>query len=408
MNFPPPPQILPYNQSNNNNQQQSASSSLIQSIMSASQQAMQQQQEQQIMANLGTMLSGGGGPQRAPYGQQWAMPPQSSRKCYHCHAIVPPGENHTARNCPVKKKEDDEAAAAKAEKIVQEKMARGEIVMKQELEVPQGCMRSLGASYSAGNAPNFGASMTPFGASMTPGFSTPGSTAVMQPPPPPQQQPQATMQEQMQQMQHGLAAEMQTIKSSITEALKEEMAPLSSRVSSLLKDVEDGKASRVLMRGEVNKLTTKYDELAKSVASIKTLEASVTTCMQSVCKRMQALEAAPVQSRVRDNAGNASGTPATATKGKGAGGAASAPRRVSKKAAAAVRAAEKAAAEEAAAALEEDEDEDAEADSDDEPSPSLAERAAAIVAEGAEGALPQRTTPPRKAKRARTTIRIDS
>jgi len=234
----------------------------------------------------------------------------------------------------------------------------------------------------------------------------------MQPPPPQQQQPHAAMQEQMQVMQQSLATEMQNLKSSMqlsfTEALKEEMAPLSSRVSSLLKDVEDGKASRVLMRGEVNKLTTKYDELAKSVASIKTLEASVTTCMQSVCKRMQALEAAPVQSRVRDNAGNASGTPATATKGKGAGGAASAPRRVSKKAAAAVRAAEKAAAEEAAAALEEDEDEDAEADSDDEPSPSLAERAAAIVAEGAEGALPQRTTPPRKAKRARTTIRIDS
>ena len=39
---------------------------------------------------------------------------------------------------------------------------------------------------------------------------------------------------------------------------------------------------------------------------------------------------------------------------------------------------------------------------------SLAERAKQIVAEGAAGALPQRTTPPRKAKRARTTISIDS
>jgi len=240
---------------------------------------------------------------------------------------------------------------------------------------------------------------------MTPGYSTPGSMMVpmQQPPPPQQQQPQATMQEQMQQMQHGLAAEMQTIKSSITEALKEEMAPLSSRVAALLTDVENGKAARVIMRGEVNKLTSKYDEIAKGVAGIKALETSVTTCMQSMSKRMLALEAAPVQSRVRDNAGNASGTPATAARSKGAGGAASAPKRLSKKAAAALRAAEKAAAEAAS-----EEDEDVGAESDNEHSPSLAERAAAIVAEGAEGALPQRTTPPRKAKRARTSIVIDS
>jgi len=248
---------------------------------------------------------------------------------------------------------------------------------------------------------------------MTPGFSTPGSTAVMQPPPPPQQQPHAAVQEQMQVMQQSLAAEMQSLKTtmqlSFTEALKEEIAPLSSRVSTLLSDVEDGKASRVIMRGELNKLNSKYDELAKGVASVKTLEASVSTCLQSMSKRMLAIEAAPVLGRSRDNAGNVAGkagTPATAKKGAGAGGAASASKRVSKKAAAAVRAAEKAAADEAAAALEEDED--ADADSDDERSPSLAERAAAIVAEGAEGALPQRTTPPRKAKRARTTIRIDS
>jgi len=243
---------------------------------------------------------------------------------------------------------------------------------------------------------------------MTPGYSTPGSVMVpMQQPPPPPPQPQAAMQEQMQLMQQGFAAEMQTLKSSITEALKEEVAPLSSRVSALLTDVENGKAARLIMRGEVNKLTSRYDELAKGVASIKTLESSVTTCMQSMSKRMLAIEAAPVQPRTRDNAGNASGTPATAARGKGAGGAASAPKRLGKKAAAALRAAEKAAAEAAVEAASE-EDEDADAESDKEFSPSLAERAAAIVAEGAEGALPQRTTPPRKAKRARTSIVIDS
>ena len=66
------------------------------------------------------------------------------------------------------------------------------------------------------------------------------------------------------------------------------------------------------------------------------------------------------------------------------------------------------AGEKAAAEATSEEDEDVGAESDNERSPSLAERAAAIVAEGADGALPQRTTPPRKAKRARTSIVLDS
>jgi len=180
-------------------------------------------------------------------------------------------------------------------------------------------------------------------------------------------------------------------------------------VSSLMKDVADGKASRVLMRGEVNKLTTQYNELAKGVASIKSLEASVTTCLQSVCKRMGALEAAPVPARVRDNAGNATGTPATAAKTKGAGGAA---RRLSKKAKAALAAATAAAEAEAARKEaeeggESDPDEDLYENHSDE-DVSVAELAArAIAAEGAAGALPQRRTPPRMAKNKKRSRVVD-
>jgi len=398
MQFPSVPQTNPYNLNQSNNQQQPTASSLLQGIVSASQDAMQKQQEQQFLATIGNLMTGNQQqPQRAQFGQSWPMQAPSARTCYHCRATVQPGENHTARNCPVKKKEEEEAATLKAEKIVQERMARGEIVVKQELAVPQGCMRSLGA-YSAGNGLTAPGTQPNFGASMTPGFSTPGSTAMvpMQPPPPP---PQAAMQEQMQLLQQGLAAEMHDIKSSLQSTLKEEMGTMSGRVSSLLQQVEDVKASRVLMRGELNKFTTKYDELAKGVASIRTIESNVNTCMQSICKRVGALEAAPVPARRRNNAGQATSTPATAKKGKALGGG----KPLSKKAKAALAAATAAAEAEAARkeaeeGEESDPDEDLYEDHSDE-DVSVAELAArAIAAEGAAGALPQRRTPPRMAK----------
>jgi len=375
---------------------------------------MRERQEKDFMAHLGSMMQGGQQQQqRAPYGQSWQMQPPPGRICYHCRAAVQPGENHNARNCPVKKKEEEEAATAKAEKIVQEMKAKGEIVVKQELEVSAGCMRSLGA-YSAGNGliapgtqPNFGASVT----SMTPGFTTPGSTTMvptqLQPPPPPQpMQMQQQLHDQMQQMQAGITAEMQSAMAdlkasmhlSLAETVQQEMQPISTRVAALASDIENGKAARMLMRGEVSKMTSKYDALLEGVKSMKALEQSVTGTMQSALKRIGALEAAPPPARRRDNAGNAvSRTPATA-KGKAA------PGRLSKKAKAALAAAEAEADAEDADAHTEDEDEAGWAE-DNVP---LADLAAHIVAEGAAGARPQRTTPPRLVKKPRTTIRLDS
>ena len=199
MNFPPPPQVTPYNHSNNN-QQQTAAGSLMHTLMSVTQQATQQRQEQQFLENLSAMVTGSQQRQpRGPFGQSGPMQAPHSRICYHCRETVKPGENHTARNCPLKKKEDEEAAAARAEKIVQEKMARGEIVVKQELEVPAGCMRSLIGAYSAGNAIGMQPNLQPnFGSCMTPGYSTPGSMMVpmQQPPPTYQQQHPPTYQQQ--------------------------------------------------------------------------------------------------------------------------------------------------------------------------------------------------------------------
>ena len=190
--------------------------------------------------------------------------------------------------------------------------------------------------------------------------------------------------------------------------LKEEVGPLSSRVSALLKDVADSKASRVIMRGEVNKLITQYNELAKGVAGFKALESSVNTCMQSICKRVGALEAAPVPARRRNNAGLATSTPATAKKGKALGGG----KPLSKKAKAALAAATAAAEAEAARkeaeeGEESDPDEDLYEDHSDE-DVSVAELAArAIAAEGAAGALPQRRTPPRMAKNKKRSRVVD-
>ena len=215
-------------------------------------------------------------------------------------------------------------------------------------------------------------------------------------------QMQQQLHDQVQQMQAGLTAEMQSamadVKASMhlsfTETVQQELNPISTRLAALASDIENGKAARVLLRGEVSKMTSKYTALEKGVKSMQALEQSVTVTMQSALKRIGALEAAPVHARGRDNAGNAvTRTPATA-KGKAAP-----VRRLSKKAAAALAAAE---AEAAAEDEESDPDEDLNEDLSGEDDVPLADRAAQIVAEGAAGAQPQRTTPPRKVKKPRT------
>jgi len=335
-------------------------------------QVMAQEQERDAFIQFGRFMQGANQPAAQTFGQARQPPPPNKDKCFYCGEL---NAGHIAKNCPKKAKDAEAAAQKRAEEILLERERERAVVFKQEpgALMPPGCMRSLTTPVSAErnfgnnnvNFPNTSMQLTP--------FSTPQqSQQQMQL----QQQAaaQAAAQEQMAQAQaqHDIVTQVQqSMQLSLDDMKTSLQQSLTESFSEVRTELENGKASRLLMRSELNTIITKYDGIASAVNAVKAsnheLKAAVDSSMQSALKRIALLEAQPPAKRGRDNAGRVTidiaGTPATP---KG--------RKAAKKA-------------EAAAA----------ADSEDENIEDLAKR---IVADGVAGALPQRLrkSPPRAAK----------
>lgn len=345
--------------------------SMMQQVLQRVNNEMAAERERSAFLQFGQFLTGAAQPAEQPFGQHRQPPPPNKDKCFYCNEH---NAGHIARNCPKKAKDEEAAAQKRAEEILREREREQAVVVKQEpgALMPSGCMRPFATPVSAeqhfGNNMNFGNTSM----QLTP-YSTPQ---------PGQQQMQlqqqtaaqaaAQQQEQMAQAQHDIVAKVQQSVQVSMDAMNATLQQsISDSFSTVRTELENGKASQMLMRSELNSLVTKYEGVVGAVSEVKksnaALKAAVDATVQSALKRVAVLEAQPPQKRGRDNAGRVTidiaGTPATP---KG--------RRANKKAEPA-----------------------AETDPEDETIEDLAHR---IVADGAAGALPQRLrkSPPRAAK----------
>ena len=345
--------------------------SMMQQVLQRVNNEMAAEQERSAFLQFGQFLTGAAQPAAQPFGQHRQPPPQNKAKCFYCNEH---NAGHIARNCPKKAKDEEAAAQKRVDEILREREREQAVVVKQEpgALMPSGCMRPFATPVSAeqhfGNNMNFGNNTS---MQLTP-YSTPQ---------PGQQQMQlqqqtaaqaaAQQQEQMAQAQHDIVAKVQQSVQVSMDAMNATLQQsISDSFSTVRTELENGKASQMLMRSELNSLVTKYEGVVGAVSEVKksnaALKAAVDATVQSALKRVAVLEAQPPQKRGRDNAGRVTidiaGTPATPKGRKGP----------KKKA-------------------------EPETDPENELIADLANR---IVADGVAGALPQRLrkSPPRAAK----------